>query len=276
MSDLRVGTREALLKGGKGGPAIVPGDARASRLIQAVTKVIEPAMPPTGPIPTEEIATLRKWINGGADWPKADALSEKGGEKTWWAFRRPVRPEVPDVDAPNPIDAFIAARLGEKGLPASKEAEPSALVRRAYFDLHRLPPTHEDVSRFVADPSRDTWECLIDELLASPRYGEKWAQFWLDLVRYGDTSGFEQDPYNLNAWRYRDYVIRSFNNDKPYDRFVKEQIAGDEIYPEDAFAVAGTGFYTVGTHRDLLFKVEDLNRTETLTDYVGTTSSVFL
>lgn len=276
MSDLRVGTREALLKGGKGGPAIAPGDAPASRLIQAVTKVIQPAMPPTGPIPTEEIAKLRQWINDGAQWPTAEALSENAAGETWWAFRKPIRPDVPDADTPNPVDAFISAKLADKRLALAEQAAPSTLVRRAYFDLHSLPPTHENVSRFLADPSRDAWECLVNELLDSPRYGEKWAQPWLDLVRYGDTSGFEQDPYNLDAWRYRDYVIKSFNTDKPYDRFVKEQIAGDEIYPEDAFAVAGTGFYTVGTHRDLLFKVEDLNRTEALTDYVSTTSSVFL
>ena len=277
MSDLRVGSRESLLKGGKGGPAVVPGDAQASRIIQAVTHMIEPPMPPTGDIPGDEIATLRKWIDSGAQWPQAETAGAKDPDETWWAFQKPVRPEVPQIDeAHTPIDAFILAKLTEKNLPAAAEAEPLALVRRAYFDLHGLPPTPKQVQRFLADPSGDAWECLVDELLSSPRYGEKWAQFWLDLVRYGDTSGFEQDPYNLNAWRYRDYVIDSFNSDKPYDRFVKEQIAGDEIYPEDAFAVAGTGYYSVGTHRDLLFKVEDLNRTETLTDYVSTTSSVFL
>ena len=113
-------------------------------------------------------------------------------------------------------------------------------------------------------------------LLASPRYGEKWGRHWLDLVRYGDTSGFEQDPYLLYAWRYRDYVIDSFNQDKPYDRFVKEQIAGDELYPDDPVAQTGTGYYTVGPNRDMLYKVEDVNRVETLTDYVDTTGSVFL
>ena len=277
MSDLRVGSRESLLKGGKGGPAIVPGDAQSSRVIQAITHVIEPAMPPTGDIPTDEIAALRKWIDSGAEWPQIDTAAVKDPKKTWWAFQKPARPEVPAIEgAKNPVDAFILDKLAEKNIPAADEAQPLALVRRAYFDLHGLPPTPQQAERFLADPSPEAWKCLIDELLGSPRYGEKWAQFWLDLVRYGDTSGFEQDPYNLDAWRYRDYVIKSFNDDKPYDRFVKEQIAGDEIYPEDAFAAAGTGYYTVGTHRDLLFKVEELNRTETLTDYVDTTSSVFL
>ena len=132
------------------------------------------------------------------------------------------------------------------------------------------------MERFVNDKSPDAYDKLIDELLASPRYGEKWGRHWLDLVRYGDTSGFEQDPYLLYAWRYRDYVIDSFNQDKPYDRFVKEQIAGDELYPDDPVAQSGTGYYTVGPNRDMLYKVEDVNRVETLTDYVDTTGSVFL
>ena len=150
------------------------------------------------------------------------------------------------------------------------------MIRRAYFDLHGLPPAAEKIDSFVNDKSPDAYDKLIDELLASPRYGEKWGRHWLDLVRYGDTSGFEQDPYLLYAWRYRDYVIDSFNQDKPYDRFVKEQIAGDELYPDDPVAQSGTGYFTVGPNRDMLYKVEDVNRIETLTDYVDTTGSVFL
>ena len=144
------------------------------------------------------------------------------------------------------------------------------------MDLHGLPPTAEQIEKFANDPAPDAYEKLIDELLASPRYGEKWGRHWLDLARYGDTGGFEQDPYLLYAWRYRDYVIDSFNNDKPYDRFVKEQIAGDELYPDDPASMTGTGFYTVGPNRDMLFKVEDTNRFETLIDMVDTTGSVFL
>ena len=158
----------------------------------------------------------------------------------------------------------------------AKEADRRTLVRRAYLDLHGLPPTAAQVEKFVADPAPDAYEKLIDELLASPRYGEKWGRHWLDLTRYGDTAGFEQDPYLLYAWRYRDYVIDSFNNDKPYDRFVKEQIAGDELYPDDPPSMSGTGFYTVGPNRDMLYKVEDINRVETLIDWVDTTGSVFL
>ena len=168
------------------------------------------------------------------------------------------------------------SKLHSAKLSLATEADRRTFIRRAYFDLHGLPPTVEKTEAFVQDKSADAYEKLIDELLASPRYGEKWGRHWLDLVRYGDTSGFEQDPYLLYAWRYRDYVIESFNQDKPYDRFVKEQIAGDELYPEDPIAQSGTGYYTVGPNRDMLYKVEDVNRIETLTDYVDTTSSVFL
>jgi hypothetical protein len=161
-------------------------------------------------------------------------------------------------------------------LQPAAAADRRTLIRRIYYDLHGLPPTPDAIEKFIADKSPDAYEKLVDELLASPRYGEKWGRHWLDLVRYGDTSGFEQDPYLLYAWRYRDYVIDSFNQDKPYDRFVKEQIAGDELYPDDPVAQSGTGYYTVSPNRDMLFKVEDVNRVETLTDYVDTTGSVFL
>jgi len=150
------------------------------------------------------------------------------------------------------------------------------LIRRATFDLHGLPPTRAEIEEFVQDQRADAWPRLIERLLESPRYGERWGKHWLDLVRYGDTSGFEQDPYLLYAWRYRDYVIKSFNSDKPYDRFIKEQIAGDELYGSDPESAQGTGYFTVGTNRDMLYKVEDINRVEQLTDFVDTTSSVFL
>jgi hypothetical protein len=199
----------------------------------------------------------------------------KPAAATWWAFRAPKRPAVP-AGAANPIDAFVQAKLAEKGLTAAPAADKLTLIRRATFDLHGLPPTSAEIEGFVKDESPDAYRRLIDRLLSSPRYGEKWGKHWLDLVRYGDTSGFEQDPYLLYAWRYRDYVIESFNKDKPYDRFIKEQIAGDELYPEDPVSQQGTGYYTVGTNRDMLFKVEDINRVEQLTDFVDTTSSVFL
>jgi mono/diheme cytochrome c family protein len=276
MSGLRLTAREHLLKGGTRGAAIVPGDAQKSRLYQFVSHAAQPAMPPGKQLAAEEISTLREWIDAGAQWTDTAAVASKS---QWWSFQKPVAPAVPSLSSDwvrSPIDAFILAKLNAQNLKPAPEAERVQLVRRAYFDLHGLPPTPDQVRAFVSNKAPDAWEKLIDELLASPRYGEKWGRHWLDLVRYGDTSGFEQDPYNLEAWRFRDYVVKSFNDDKPYDRFVKEQIAGDELWPDDPQACTGTGYFCVGANRDMLFKVEDQNRIETLTDYVDTTSSVFL
>jgi len=278
QSGLRLDSRDAALKGGTRGPALVTGNPAQSRLLQAVRRTGEPFMPPGPKLADSEIALIEAWIAVGAPWPKAQANPATQGP-AWWSFARPSRPPVPsskDTWVRTPIDAFIASGLAEQKLTPAKDADRRTLVRRAYLDLHGLPPTSEQVDKFLANPAQDAYEKLVDELLASPRYGEKWGRHWLDLTRYGDTAGFEQDPYLLYAWRYRDYVIDSFNNDKPYDRFVKEQIAGDELYPDDPPSMSGTGFYTVGPNRDMLYKVEDINRVETLVDWVDTTSSVFL
>ncbi len=279
MSGLRLDSKESLLKGGNRGPAVKPGSASASLLIQAVGHTSKLIMPPGKKLTAEEVGLLSKWVDSGVSWPEAANVSSAAKASKWWSFQTPARPMVPaiqDARARTPIDAFILSKLHSAKLSLATEADRRTFIRRAYFDLHGLPPTVEKTEAFVQDKSADAYEKLIDELLASPRYGEKWGRHWLDLVRYGDTSGFEQDPYLLYAWRYRDYVIKSFNQDKPYDRFVKEQIAGDELYPEDPIAQSGTGYYTVGPNRDMLYKVEDVNRIETLTDYVDTTSSVFL
>jgi hypothetical protein len=275
MSGLRLTSREHSLKGGVKGPSIVPGKASASRLFQAVTNAIQPAMPPSGKLSEAEIEVLRSWIDGGAAWPEK---TQAAAPSKWWAFQSVRRPKPPEAGAwgRTPVDAFVLAKLGEEKLAPAAPADRLTLIRRAYFDLHGLPPPADEVRSFVEDRSPDAWEKLIDKLLASPHYGEKWGRHWLDLVRYGDTAGFEQDPYILEAWRYRDWVIRAFNNDTPYDQFVRQQIAGDEIWPDDAEAKSGTGYFTVGANRDMLFKVEDQNKVETLTDYVDTTSSVFL
>jgi hypothetical protein len=264
-----------MLAGGKRGPALLEGKSAQSLLLKAVEHDGPLTMPPGKKLDSAEIATLKRWLEAGAPWP-SKAASDRSA--SWWSFRRPVRPPVPNAysQAGSPIDAFILAKLAEKGLNPAHEADRRTLIRRASFDLHGLPPSAEQIERFVNDPATDAYDKLVEELLASPHYGEKWGRHWLDLVRYGDTSGFEQDPYLLYAWRYRDYVIESFNKDKPYDRFIKEQIAGDEIYPDDPASQSGTGYYTVGPNRDMLYKVEDINRIETLTDYVDTTGSVFL
>ena len=224
MSALDLRHRETTLNGGKRGAAIVPGKAAESLLIEAVERQGELKMPPgDGALSSSEIATLREWIDLGAPWDE-----ESGDESTWWSFRKPVRP---DGDS---IDAFIQAKLDEHGLERTPPADRRTLVRRAYFDLHGLPPGPEQVDEFVTDYSPEAFANLIDRLLESPRYGERWGRYWLDLVRYADTSGFETDHFYTEAWRYRDWVIESFNQDKPYDVFVKEQIAADEIWGTDA------------------------------------------
>ena len=274
MSGLELTGREPILRGGKRGAAVKPGQAGDSLLFQAVSYTGKLTMPPNGKLAADEIATLRAWIEQGAEWPK-QGVARKGSD--WWAFHKPARPGVPEVaGAKTPIDAFVLEKLRAAGIEPAREADRLTLLRRACFDLHGLPPTAEQTRQFLDDRSPDAWESLIDRLLASPRYGEKWGRHWLDLVRYGDTAGFEQDPYILEAWRYRDWVIQSFNKDKPYDRFAKEQIAADELYPDEPEARVGTGYFRVGTNRDMLFKVEDLNAVEKLTDYVATTSEVFL
>jgi hypothetical protein len=265
-----------LLKGGARGPALKPGAAADSLLYKAVAHTGDPHMPPTGKLADSEIAALREWIDAGARWPMAEASAKPAGAD-WWAFQKPVKTPIPKVaGAANPIDAFLQQKLDAENLEPAAKAGRATLIRRATFDLTGLPPSYEEVQTFVHDPDPKAYDKLIDRLLDSTHYGEKWGRHWLDLVRYGDTSGFEQDPYTLEAYRYRDYVIKSFNDDKPYDRFVKEQLAADEIYPDEPDARVGTGYYRVNANRDMLFKVEDLNRIEKLTDYVDTTSKVFL
>lgn len=266
MSGLKINSRENLIKGGKRGSAVIPGKANESLLYQAVAHVGDLKMPPGTALTPDEVKTVKDWIDSGAQWTTGK----------WWAFEKPSRPAVPAGASSNPIDAFIDQKLKAAGLTSAPEADRLTLIRRASYDLVGLPPTQDQVSTFLKDKAPDAWEHAIDALLASPRYGEKWGRHWLDLARYGDTAGFEQDPYLLLAWRYRDYVVKSFNDDKPYDRFAKEQIAGDELYADNPEARTGTGFYRVGTNRDMLFKVEDVNVVEKRIDMVDTTAAVFL
>ncbi|HEU0123786.1 MAG TPA: PSD1 and planctomycete cytochrome C domain-containing protein [Bryobacteraceae bacterium] len=266
LSGLRLDSRAAALQGGKRGAALLPGKSSSSLLLRAITHA-DPklAMPPGARLGDADVAVLREWVDAGAAWPASPA---RAVAPQWWSFRKPAA-------SPGSIDTFIAAKLREKGLASSPAADRRTLIRRVTFDLHGLAPSESEITAFVNDANPKAYESLVDRLLASPHYGEKWGKHWLDLVRYGDTAGFEQDPYTLYAWRYRDYVIKSFNDDKPYDRFIKEQIAGDELY-EDPEAQQGTGYFCVGPNRDMLYKVEDINRVESLTDFVDTTSSVFL
>jgi hypothetical protein len=243
--DLR--TRVSMLAGGQSGPAIVPGKPEESLLI---SKVKSGAMPPVQmmlevsvrPITAGEIGLIADWIGQGApevpddpDVPgkEPDTLVTDKDRK-WWSFQPPRRPAVPAVkhssSVRNPIDAFILEKLEGKGLALSPEADRQTLIRRAYFDLIGLPPEPEQVRAFVADPDPQAYEKLVDQLLASPGYGERWGRYWLDAAGYTDSEGkLNRDPIRPGAFRYRDYVIRAYNSDKPYDRFLLEQIAGDEI-----------------------------------------------
>ena len=279
MSGLKLTSRELVLKGGTRGPALVPGKAEASLLFQAVSHTEKLSMPPGKKLRAEDVALLREWIVAGAAWPQAAATLENMTASTWWAFRKPVRPEVLRSGhewVRNPIDEFVLNKLVENGLKPASEASRPTLIRRLYYDLTGLPPSAEEVRVFVEDQSADAYAKQVDRLLASSHYGEKWGRHWLDLVRYSDTAGFELDSYIADAWRYRDWVIESFNSDKPYDRFIREQIAGDEFFAEDPVAQTGTGFFCVGPNRDLFPDQSDINREETLTDFVDTTASVFL
>jgi mono/diheme cytochrome c family protein len=269
----RVDMKESALAGGDDhAPNIHPGKSSESPLIQFVAG-LDPdmKMPAKGdPLTPEQIGLLRAWIDQGAVWPE-DASAAKSDPLDWWSLKPLRRPEVPkieaasaaagtaakapfpgDAEAPrapvirNAIDAFIVARLREKGLEPSAEADRRTLIRRLSYDLIGLPPAPEEVDAFVADPDPQAYEKLVDRLLASPQYGERWARHWLDVVRYGETHGYDKDKQRNHAWPYRDYVIRALNTDKPYGRFVEEQIAGDALYPLTQDGIEALGFISAG------------------------------
>lgn len=263
-SGLRLSGRDALLGGGERGPALVPGDPEQSLLIHAVRySDSDFAMPPKRKLPAASIAVLERWVALGAPWPGGEAGGDGSGVgdssrhtidldegRTWWSFQPVVRPAVPAAPSgaaiANPIDAFVSARLAAAGLHPNPSATRAELARRAWFDLIGLPPSAEELQAFVDDPSPDAWPKLVDRLLATPQYGERWGRHWLDVVRYAQTNGYERDEEKPLAWRYRDYVIQSLNDDKPYDRFVNEQLAGDELEDSSNEAVLATGFYRIG------------------------------
>ncbi|MEM9017541.1 MAG: DUF1549 domain-containing protein [Verrucomicrobiota bacterium] len=243
----RVDSRAIMIEGGDSGLAsIVPGDWEKSFLMEVVTHLDEDmAMPPKGDkLPDEDIALLEQWVNEGAVWPgQMDATVDKTVKH--WSFLPVERPEVPSgVD--HPVDAFLDAKLEEKGLEPNAEADPLSLARRASIVLTGLPPTPEQVTAFEAEFAKDpdaAYNALVEELLASPHFGERWAQHWLDVIRWAETNGSESNLYRKNAWIYRDYVVRAFNEDLPYDQFLKEQLAGDQLGVGEA-----TGFLVAGPH----------------------------
>jgi cytochrome c553 len=262
-SNLRLDSRAAILRGGDFGPAAVAGKADMSELLRRVKSTnLELMMPPDGErLTADEVAAVAAWIDAGLPWPGREAEPE--GESVrdprldhwaWQPIAHPAVPAaVPDFAARsgveperNPIDLFIRAKLAENQLAPAAAADRATLIRRLSFDLTGLPPTAVDVQAFVSDTDPLAYEKLVDRMLASPRYGERWARHWLDVVHYGDTHGYDKDKPRPNAWPYRDYVIRAFNDDKPYGRFIEEQVAGDVLYPDTADGHQAIGFIAAG------------------------------
>ncbi len=286
---LVVDSLSGLTAGGDTGPALVPGNPAKSLLIEAVNYTNNDLqMPPKGKkLTDEQIANLTEWVKRGAPWPeetgKKSAVRARGKitdeDRQWWSFQPLAKVTPPVVKdrgwAANEIDRFVFQRLTAEGLQPAPRAEKAALLRRVYFDVTGLPPTPEDVAAFVADTSPDAYTKVVDQLLASPHYGEHWARHWLDLVHYAESDGFRIDDFRPNAWPYRDYVIRSLNDDKPYSRFVQEQIAGDELFPGDVEARIGTGYLR---HWIYEYNNRDVvgQWTNILNDLTDTTADVFM
>ena len=284
---LRLDSREAALKGGDSGAVIFPGNPDASPMIEAINyRGLE--MPPTGKLKPREIEALVNWVKMGAPWPKEQPAATTRSradftitdeDRHYWAFQPIGHPQPATVHAKewpaNPIDEFIFAKLEAQGLTPNPPAEPRVLIRRLYFDVIGLPPTPEEIDAFVADPSEHAYAGLIDKLLSRKEFGERWGRHWLDVVRFAQTNGYERDAEKPEAWRYRDYVIHAFNADKPYDRFIAEQLAGDELDEPTAESIIATGFYRLG-----IFDDEPDNQAaaawDEVDEMVRTTGSAFL
>lgn len=243
---LALDSKSGWKQGGDSGPAIIPGKPEKSLLIQMVNWTDDDhQMPPEEKLPNNEIKLLIEWIKRGAPDPRTLNIDKSDALK-WWSLKPMKRPSVPKQSGANPVDAFIHAKLAEKKLQPSPKADRRELIRRAYFDLHGLLPTPEEVKSFVEDADPLAFEKLIDRLLASPRYGERWARHWLDVIHFADSHGCEHDVKRPNAWRFRDYVIDRFNSDISWGRFIREQLAGDVLYPDEPQLAAALGFISAG------------------------------
>ncbi len=291
QSEFRLESREHAFRGGGSGvPAIVPGDSGGSLLYRYVAgldgKIL---MPPVGPRLTgEQIEQIRNWIDEGTPWPEEEGAETAGHESKFeqardhWAFQPRTKPSPPVIKDPalarrvrNPIDAFILTKLEARGWKPSPPARPYQLLRRVHLDLTGLPPSLDEQEAFLRDPTPESLDRVIDDLLSRRTYGERWARHWLDLARYAETNGYERDPIKPNVWRYRDYVIRSLNQDKPFDRFAIEQIAGDELPDVSPETLIATGFHRLGPWDDE--PADPLtDRYDQLDDLVRTISEVFL
>ncbi len=275
----RLDLRPELLGEGNGKPLVQPGHSGESRLVQMVAGVVPgKVMPPRGErLSAEQVGLLRAWIDQGLDWD--EALLPSRAKSTHWAYLPVSNPPVPRVKnaawVRNPIDAFIAARHEAAGLIPAPEAPPRTLVRRLYLDLTGLPPSPAEVEAFLADKSPGAYERLVERLLASPHYGERWGRHWLDLARWAESEGYESNHARPYAWRYRDYVVDSFNRDKPYARFVTEQLAGDELLPYSDENLIATGFLAAARFSS---NEEDRarQRNDILVDVVNATGATFL
>ena len=289
QSSLDLRTREKILTGGERGAAVTGASLSGSWLWKLVTHNVKPFMPPGSKLPDAKIEVLRKWIMAGAPMPEAAVSDEEAErlealrkleerpvtaeERSWWAFVDVERPRVPGGGESHPVDAFLEARLRKHGLERSGAADRRTLARRLYLDLTGLPPSPAQVQEFVRDASENAWPTLVDRLLESPHYGERWGRHWLDLVHYADSGGYERDFDWPSMWRYRDYVINAFNNDKPYDRFIREQLAGDEIAPESTEANIATGYLRMVLDNNIK---DERTRMDELDDNVATTAQTFL
>lgn len=290
-SGLDLRTDAGLRKGGVGGPVVVPHKPDESYLYKYVTHAEAPFMPADGErLPDESLDLIRRWIEAGASLagvPEASADADADAaervkleerpitdeERAYWAFVKPARAPVPSVSdaawSGNPVDRFLRSAMEARGLTPAPPADRRTLARRAYLDVLGLPPTPAELDAFVNDPGPDAWSRLVDRLLSSPHYGERWARHWMDLVRYADSGGFEFDVDRPEMYRYRDYLVDSFNADKPYDRFVMEQLAGDELDPESNDAMIATGFLRLGPEGGG-------TRQDALDDLIATTAQTFI
>jgi cytochrome c553 len=283
--------RKNALKGGKKGRAIVPGKPDESRLVKLISHSEEPAMPQdASKLADDDIAAIREWIRLGApfDAPLVERVPESDWTQTkidpskrdFWAFQPLAKvspPEIDEASCRNDIDRFIRAKQQEHELAPTAEASRLTLIRRAYLDLLGVPPTPEEVDAFVANPSTNAYDELVDRLLDDPRFGERWARHWLDVARFAESHGFEQDYDRPYAYHFRDFVIKAFNEDLPYDTFVRWQLAGDEIAPGEPEALKATGFVGAGVFPTQITANEvERTRYDALDDMAATTGQAFL
>ncbi len=283
--DFDLVTREGLLLGGAEGPAVKPFSAAESPLLKMIRHEADPHMPSKQPkLPDDVITKVATWIDHGAPY-EAPLIAGKTGardksvvsdeDRKWWAFQ-PLKKGPPSARG-NPVDGFLAAKGAEKKLKLAPAADPRTLIRRATLDLTGLPPTPGEVDAFLADKSAEAWEKVINRLLDSPRYGERWARHWLDVARFAESSGFEHDYDRPNAYHYRDFVIKALNSDLPFDQFARWQIAGDEIDPDNPLAMMATGFLGAGVFPTQITANEvERTRYDALDDMLATTGSAFL